>query len=117
MSKFTIGRLRPHFLTLCEANLTDDICKEGGAEDGYLKFVDGENRKIENLCQSYIRTADDEVARAKIDKVKQRLKCRLDLIEYLFTEPSRGSTLLHVRPLFLQLVLCDISHPLFARKC
>ena len=117
MSKFTVGRLRPHFLSLCEANLTDGICKEDGREDGYPKFVVGKDRDIANLCQSYMRTEDNTEDRAIIDKVKQRMKCRLDIIEYLFTEASRGSTLLHVGPLFLQLVLCDISHPLLARKC
>ena len=65
MSKFTVGRLRPHFLNLCNPNLTDDIC----TEDGYPKFVEGDARKIEKLCQAFIDTADDEVERAKIDKV------------------------------------------------
>ena len=27
-AKFTVGRLRPYFLTLCNIRLTDDLCKE-----------------------------------------------------------------------------------------
>ena len=80
MSKFTVGRLRPHFLSLCNATLTDDICKENGEKDGYPIFVVGENRSIENLCQSYINKVGHEDFDV-IDKVKQRMKCRLDIIE------------------------------------
>jgi len=36
LSKFTIGRLRPHFLTLCQPAYTDEICKD---EHGYPVFV------------------------------------------------------------------------------
>lgn len=36
MAKFKIGRLRPYFLTLCEEDLNDDICKD---EHGYMKYV------------------------------------------------------------------------------
>ena len=82
MSKFTVGRLRPHFLSLCNATLTDDICKENGEKDGYPIFVVGENRSIENLCQSYIMAGHEGYEDLDvIDKVKQRMKCRLDIIE------------------------------------
>ena len=30
MAKYKIGRLRPYFLTICNIELTDDICKRGG---------------------------------------------------------------------------------------
>ena len=65
MSKFTVGRLRPHFLNLCNPILDDELCK---SEDGYPKFVEGDARKIENLCQS-LKNANNEEERARIDKV------------------------------------------------
>lgn len=36
MAKYKIGRLRPYFLTVCDIDLTDDLCKD---EFGYNKFV------------------------------------------------------------------------------
>ena len=36
MSKFTIGRLRPHFLAVCQPEYSDELCKD---ENGYQKFV------------------------------------------------------------------------------
>ena len=38
IGKFSIGRLRPHFLTLCNLKLTDELCKENGAKNGYQKL-------------------------------------------------------------------------------
>jgi len=64
MSKFTVGRLRPHFLSLCNASLTDDLCNS----DGYPKFVEGEQRDITKLCRSYIDKENDEEELAQIDK-------------------------------------------------
>ena len=72
MSKFTVGRLRPHFLNLCDPDLTTEgLCKS--SPDGYPKFVEGDERDITKLCRSYIATEDDEVKRAKIDKVMRLL--------------------------------------------
>ena len=36
LAKYTIGRLRPHFLTVCGPQLTTELCKD---EFGYQKFV------------------------------------------------------------------------------
>ena len=36
IAKYTVGRLRPHFLTLCQPNLTPELCDD---EYGYKKFV------------------------------------------------------------------------------
>lgn len=36
IAKYTIGRLRPHFLTLCQPNLGPELCDD---EYGYKKFV------------------------------------------------------------------------------
>jgi len=36
LAKYTIGRLRPHYLTVCNPELTDELCKD---EFGYQKFV------------------------------------------------------------------------------
>ena len=36
IAKYTIGRLRPHFLTLCQPNLGPELCED---EFGYKKFV------------------------------------------------------------------------------
>jgi len=36
IAKYTIGRLRPHFLTLCQPNLGPELCDD---EFGYKKFV------------------------------------------------------------------------------
>jgi len=35
VAKYTIGRLRPHFLTLCHPNLSVELCQK----DGYNRFV------------------------------------------------------------------------------
>ena len=47
LAKYQIGRLRPHYLSLCNPELTDDLCKDG---NGYYKFVE-ENE--ETMCQDY----------------------------------------------------------------
>ena len=47
VAKYQIGRLRPHYLSLCNPELTDDLCKDG---NGYYKFVE-ENE--ETMCQDY----------------------------------------------------------------
>ena len=36
LSKFTIGRLRPHFLTVCQPEYREDICQD---ENGYQQFI------------------------------------------------------------------------------
>ena len=36
MSKYTIGRLRPHFLTLCQPDYSDKVCMDGK----YEKYID-----------------------------------------------------------------------------
>merc|ERR1712141_875841 len=36
LAKYKIGRLRPYFLTVCDIDLTDDLCKDA---NGYTKFV------------------------------------------------------------------------------
>ena len=36
MAKYKIGRLRPYFLTVCDLELTDEVCKD---KFGYMKFV------------------------------------------------------------------------------
>ena len=47
LAKYTIGRLRPHYLTVCGPKLTDDLCKD---EFGYQKFVEeSEDEICENL--------------------------------------------------------------------
>jgi len=45
LSKYNIGRLRPHFLTLCKPKLTPELCKD---EFGYSRFVIEEQ---ENICE------------------------------------------------------------------
>eukprot|EP00092_Neocalanus_flemingeri_P034736 GFUD01037800.1.p1 GENE.GFUD01037800.1~~GFUD01037800.1.p1 ORF type:complete len:313 (-),score=66.54 GFUD01037800.1:207-1145(-) len=45
LSKFTIGRLRPHFLSICNPNYAE-ICNEGG----YEKFINGDDMDI---CQDF----------------------------------------------------------------
>jgi len=42
IAKFTIGRLRPHFLTLCKPEYSDELCKDGS----YEKFVDLDEDEI-----------------------------------------------------------------------
>jgi len=47
LSKYTIGRLRPHFLTLCKPKLTPELCED---EFGYKRFVtEGEDEICEGL--------------------------------------------------------------------
>jgi len=35
IAKYQVGRLRPHFLTVCDIDLSDDLCKD----NGFYKFV------------------------------------------------------------------------------
>jgi hypothetical protein len=42
LAKYTIGRLRPHFLVVCNPELTDALCKE----NGYMKFVELDNEEL-----------------------------------------------------------------------
>ena len=46
LAKYQIGRLRPHYLSLCNPDLTDDLCKD----NGYYKFVE-EDEEI--MCRGY----------------------------------------------------------------
>ena len=46
IGKFTIGRLRPHFLTLCNLDLNDTLCKDN---HGYEKFVTIKNDQCNNI--------------------------------------------------------------------
>ena len=47
LAKYTIGRLRPHYLTVCGPRLTDELCRD---EFGYQRFVVAEEEEIcENL--------------------------------------------------------------------
>jgi len=45
MAKYTIGRLRPHFLTVCQPDLVDDLCKD---TYGYMRFV---TEREEVICK------------------------------------------------------------------
>ena len=47
VSKYTIGRLRPHFLSVCNVTLDDVLCKD---DNDYLKFVVVED---EELCTNF----------------------------------------------------------------
>eukprot|EP00092_Neocalanus_flemingeri_P008740 GFUD01009413.1.p1 GENE.GFUD01009413.1~~GFUD01009413.1.p1 ORF type:complete len:369 (-),score=54.02 GFUD01009413.1:923-2029(-) len=48
LSKYTIGRLRPHFLTLCRPKLTSELCDD---EFGYKRFVIEDE---EEICEGLI---------------------------------------------------------------
>ena len=48
LAKYNIGRLRPHFLTLCKPKLTKDLCED---EFGYSKFV---TENEEEICEGLI---------------------------------------------------------------
>jgi len=43
LAKYNIGRLRPHYLTLCKPHLTDELCKD---EFGFQKFVTDPEEEI-----------------------------------------------------------------------
>ena len=43
IAKYTIGRLRPHFITLCQPDLTAELCDD---EYGYKKFVTEDEDEI-----------------------------------------------------------------------
>jgi len=47
LSKYTIGRLRPHFLTLCKPKLTPELCQD---EFGYNRFV---TESDEEICEGF----------------------------------------------------------------
>ena len=106
MSKLTIGRLRPHFLTLCDPVLSDDLCKEkveGDEESRYMKFVVEKN--ISRLCQTMNpdQTNKFELGLDIIEKVntKDRLQCRHDNIALVFSR------------VFMKLSYpsCRVTHP------
>ena len=48
MAKYKIGRLRPFFLTACNIQLTDQLCKD---EHGYNKFVTDYNCSNPDLAE------------------------------------------------------------------
>jgi len=48
LSKYNIGRLRPHFLALCRPKLTPELCND---EFGYKRFV---TEKEEDICEGLI---------------------------------------------------------------
>jgi phosphatidate phosphatase len=48
LSKYTIGRLRPHYLTLCRPKLSPELCQD---DFGYEKFVTGNE---EDICEGLI---------------------------------------------------------------
>jgi len=59
LSKFTVGRLRPHFLTICQPSFSDELCKD---EFGYPKYVVEDDSKIcfglqSNTTQKMMREA------------------------------------------------------------
>ena len=45
LSKFSIGRLRPHFLSICQPVMNDEHCKEGD----FMKFVVPEDGDLANV--------------------------------------------------------------------
>ena len=47
LAKYQIGRLRPHYLSLCNPDLTDDLCKD---THGYYKFVEDDEK---TMCRDY----------------------------------------------------------------
>ena len=47
LSKFTIGRLRPHFLSLCKPDYSNETCRD---EHGYMRFVE---EPEEVVCTGY----------------------------------------------------------------
>ena len=72
MSKFTVGRLRPHFLSLCEADLSaGGMCED---ENGYQQFITGDARNITTLCKTAFDKAEAEGGEgfAAIDKVNAK---------------------------------------------
>jgi len=48
LAKYTVGRLRPHYLTLCNPELTDELCKD---EWGYYKFVEAGSEICRNVTE------------------------------------------------------------------
>ena len=56
MAKYKIGRLRPYFLTVCDIDLTDNLCKD---EFGYNKFVTeytcrGDRHHVNEASKSFL---------------------------------------------------------------
>jgi len=52
LAKYTVGRLRPHYLTLCDPELTEELCKD---EWGYNKFVDPESVVCRDLSEERVK--------------------------------------------------------------
>ena len=47
IAKYTIGRLRPHFLTICDPDLTEELCRDPNNSE-YTRFV---TDKEEIICR------------------------------------------------------------------
>lgn len=54
IAKYTVGRLRPHFLSVCQPQYSEDICKESG----YHRFViDNQNVVCQNVDEKKLHEA------------------------------------------------------------
>ena len=45
IAKYTIGRLRPHYLTICDPDFTDELCKDPNNSQ-YSRFVTNDEKTI-----------------------------------------------------------------------
>jgi len=100
LAKYNIGRLRPHFLTLCNPKMTDNLCLD---EYGYQKFVtENETEICEGLISGTVSKKELQEARLSFLSGHSSFSfyCGMFLIVYLQARlsnfPSHQSTCLRL---------------------
>jgi len=63
VAKFSIGRLRPHFFSLCAPHLTDELCLDSY---GYQKFV---TENEDTICQGLVQNGGN-VTKAQLHEAR-----------------------------------------------
>ena len=75
LAKYTIGRLRPHFLTVCGPQLTPQLCKD---EFGYEKFV---TEPEDVICENI---KNGKYTKKELHELKQDCHFFLDMLHSAF---------------------------------
>jgi len=103
MAKYTIGRLRPHFLTICKPDYSDELCK---GEGGYLKFVEGDETEVcKGLVENGGTTTPEMLHEARLSFLSGHSSfsffCATFLIIYL---QARLANFPHVENMFIRAI-------------
>ena len=81
LAKYTVGRLRPHYLTLCDPELTEELCKD---QWGYNKFV---TESEDVICRNMTEEKEKKLHEARLSFLSGHSSfsfyCGMFLIIYL----------------------------------